>query len=326
MDMQIRNRLVSLAIVAVTASALLAGTHGVAQAPPAKAQAPAAAPVPATPAPSEKDVAILQKELIELLRQTPKLTLVVERDPTLLSNQEYVQRYNPRLADFLTAHPDVAKNPDYYLFNRLNRDGVGTDDVLERAVWPEMYSGRRERTSWDELASDIPPTIGIGSFLLAFLWTLRLFVENRRWSRIFSLQNQVHSKLIDKFSSSQELAAYMETEAGKRFLEAAPIPVGIDSGQRVPNTVARVLTPIQIGVVLVLLGIGFLMLRHAGPDMETPMLVLGTVILMPGIGFIISAGITWVLAARLGLMPSREQSAIAPTNRFDAPFGNSDRS
>ena len=151
-------------------------------------------------------------------------------------------------------------------------------------------------------------------------------MENRRWSRIFSLQNQVHSKLIDKFSSSQELAAYMETEAGKRFLEAAPIPIGIDSGQRVPNTVARVLTPIQIGVVLVLLGIGFLMLRHAGPDMETPMLVLGTVILMPGIGFIISAGITWVLAARLGLMPSREESAIAPTNRFDAPFGNSDRS
>src|SRR5438477_11500918 len=256
MDMQIRNRLVSLAIVTVTGSALLAGINGAAQAP-AKAQTPAAAPVPATPPPSEKDVAILQKDLIELLRQTPKLTMVVARDPSLLSNQEYVQRYNPRLADFLTAHPEVAKNPDYYLFNRLNRDGVGSDDVLERAVWPEMYRGGRERTAWDELVGDIPPTIGIGSFLLAFLWILRLFVENRRWSRIFSLQNQVHSKLIDKFSSSQELAAYMETEAGKRFLEAAPIPIGVDSGQRVPNAVARVLTPIQIGVVLVLLGIGF---------------------------------------------------------------------
>jgi hypothetical protein len=95
----------------------------------------------------------------------------------------------------------------------------------------------------------------------------------------------------------------MDTEAGKRFLEAAPIPVNIEPSQRVPNAVARVLTPIQIGIVLVLLGIGFLLLRHAGPDTDEPMLILGTVVLMPGIGFIISAGITWFLAARLGLIP-----------------------
>jgi hypothetical protein len=33
------------------------------------------------------------------------------------------------------------------------------------------------------------------------------------------------------------------------------------------------------------------------------MLILGTVVLMPGIGFIISAGVSWLLASRLGLMP-----------------------
>ena len=63
----------------------------------------------------------------------------------------------------------------------------------------------------------------------------------------------------------------METEAGKRFLEAAPIPMSLGTEQRVPNAVARILTPVQIGVVLVLLGVGFLLLRHAGPDMDTPM-------------------------------------------------------
>ncbi len=113
----------------------------------------------------------------------------------------------------------------------------------------------------------------------------------------------------------------METEAGKRFLEAAPIPLNSGSEQRVPNAVARVLTPVQVGVVLVLLGIGFLLLRHAGPDMDTPMLVLGTVILMPGIGFIISAAITWVLAARLGLMPPKPELHY-PAGKLDAPFGS----
>jgi hypothetical protein len=39
------------------------------------------------------------------------------------------------------------------------------------------------------------------------------------------------------------------------------------------------------------------------------MLVLGTLVLMPGLGFIISAGVTWVLAGRLGLMPEKP---IAP--------------
>ena len=132
---------------------------------------------------------------------------------------------------------------------------------------------------------------------------MRQFLENRRWGRIFKLQSEVHGRLIDKFGSNQELGAYMETEAGKRFLEAAPIPVGIESQQRMPNAVARVLTPLQIGIVLVLLGVGFFLLRDVRVEMHDPMLVLGTIALMPGLGFIISAGITWFLAGRLGLMP-----------------------
>jgi len=49
-----------------------------------------------------------------------------------------------------------------------------------------------------------------------------------------------------------------------------------------PNAVSRVLWPLQAGVVLVLLGTGLLFLRTAGSEMKIPMLVLGTVVLMPG--------------------------------------------
>lgn len=318
--MHIRLRFIWPAIVCVGGSALLTGTHAAGQNKPTKGPAPAS-PALAAPIQTEKDVAAIQDQLIKLLRQSPTLTTVVARDPSLLSNQEYVAKNNPQLADFLIAHPEVARNPDYYLFTHLNRDGA-PDEALERAAWPEMYRGHRDRTGWDDLANDIPPTLAVGSFLLAFLWLVRLFLDNRRWHRIFNMQNQVHTKLIEKFSTSQELAAYMETDAGRRFLEAAPIPVNLGTEQRVPNAVARVLTPVQIGVVLVLLGIGCLMLRHAGPDMDTPMLVLGTLILMPGVGFIISAAITWLLAARLGLMPSRTEELAA---RSDAPYGSTER-
>lgn len=70
-----------------------------------------------------------------------------------------------------------------------------------------------------------------------------------------------------------------------------------------PGMVARVLTPLQIGIVLTLLGLGLILLRHVRVDMNVPMLVMGTVVLMPGLGFILSAGVTWVLAGHLGLMP-----------------------
>jgi nitrate reductase gamma subunit len=84
-----------------------------------------------------------------------------------------------------------------------------------------------------------------------------------------------------------------------------------------PNAVARVLTPLQIGIVLVLLGVGLLLLRNVEPDMNVPMLVLGTLALMPGIGFILSAGVTWVLARRLGLMPEQADSEpVGPRERL----------
>lgn len=283
------------------------------------AEAASAAPRPDAvgPVQSDKDVAAIQRQLIDLLKLSPTLTTVVSHDPSLLADQDYVSRNNPQLAAFLTAHPEVERNPGFYLFTHLPQDAGGPDEALERAVWPDMYRPQYQHTGFDEFLSDAPPLLAFACFLAAALWSMRLFIENRRWSRVFKLQSEVHGRLIDKFSTSQEIAAYMETEAGRRFLEAAPIPLHAETPQRVPSAVARVLTPVQIGVVLVLLGIGFLLLRHASAEYETPMLVLGVLTVMPGVGFILSAGITWVLAGRLGLMPA---SGTAGRHSLDGPF------
>jgi hypothetical protein len=173
-------------------------------------------------------------------------------------------------------------------------------------VWPDFDRGVNPYNPNGAVAivdKMIPMVIVIAIFTALVLIT-RFFVESRRWGRTFKMQSEVHSRLIDKFTTSQELAAYMETEAGKRFLEAAPISTGAGAGPYVPNVVARVLTPLQIGFVMVLLGIGFLLLRHVGDqDTAESMMITGTVMLMPGIGFILSAAATWAVAHRLGLMP-----------------------
>ena len=151
----------------------------------------------------------------------------------------------------------------------------------------------------------VPAFLAVVAMLI---WLARLLLENRRWARVFHMQSEVHSKLLDRFASSEELLHYMETEPGKRFLEAAPIPIEFARDQRLPGGLARVLGPLQIGIVLTLLGGRT---PPAAPQRQPrrgllrPLLVFGMVTLMPGIGFIISALISWRISAHLGLLPQR---------------------
>jgi hypothetical protein len=268
------------------------------------AQAPRSAqPAPGAAQMSEKDVAAMQDQLLQLLRVSPTLAEVVAHDPSLLSNAEYVNRNNPELGQFLQAHPEIAKSPDFYLFNNLHGEHEQPAQVLERKLWPQM--SQPDSSGIDhELISDGIPFLVFLCMLGGLLWLTHVLLENRRWNRIFKLQTDVHGRLIERFGTSQEVLTYMSTDAGKRFLEATPIAVGFERQTPVPSPVARVLTPLQIGIVMTLLGAGLISLRHNIPDGGIAFFVLGIVVLMPGLGFIISAGLTWVLARHLGLMPN----------------------
>lgn len=268
------------------------------------AQAPRSAqPAPGAAQMSEKDVAAMQDQLLQLLRVSPTLAEVVAHDPSLLSNAEYVNRNNPELGQFLQAHPEIAKSPDFYLFNNLHGEHEQPAQVLERKLWPQM--SQPDSSGIDhELISDGIPFLVFLCMLGGLLWLTHVLLENRRWNRIFKLQTDVHGRLIERFGTSQEVLTYMSTDAGKRFLEATPIAVGFERQAPVPSPVARVLTPLQIGIVMTLLGAGLISLRHNIPDGGIAFFVLGIVVLMPGLGFIISAGLTWVLARHLGLMPN----------------------
>jgi hypothetical protein len=246
-----------------------------------------------------------QEELLKLLRVSPTLTEVVERDPSLLSNADYVNRSNPELGRFLAAHPEIAKNPDFYLFSGLQVQGGRRSQALERRVWPENSGGQPQDAAYHMLEQGVMPVVALFGCLVAAVWLIQVFLANRRWQRIFKLQMDAHNKLIDRFGTSQELIQYMESEAGKRFLEAAPIPVNFESDDKMPSIVGRVLLPLQIGSVMMLLGAGLLVVRHSFMgEMEHLLLLLGVVVFMPGLGFIMSAGVTWLLAGRLGLMPA----------------------
>jgi hypothetical protein len=256
----------------------------------------------AAAAPSDDDLATIREQLLALLRMSPTLVRVVEIDPSLLADQDYVTRSNPQLEQFLVQHPEVARNPDFYLFGDFTtRSGRYVESLKRRVNGGDDASAEQQlRRQILGTVMDILTFIGIVGSLL---WLIRLFLQSRRWTRVFRMQSDVHTKLLDRFGNSGELLQYMNTESGKRFLEAAPIPTEFEQDQKLPGGLGRVLAPLQTGIVLTLLGIGLLSLQHRLPDAATAMLIFGMVSLMPGIGFIISALITWRLSVRLGLLP-----------------------
>jgi hypothetical protein len=296
-----KRQVVYRILSAISVTVLMLASLGMAQQRPAPANT-------STAVPNDGDIRATQSELIRLLRLSPTLTTVVSHDPSLLSNQDYVAKNNPQLAAFLAAHPEVARNPEFYLFSHLKHEDGQPDEAPERAVWPDVYRSQNQPSASERVWSDMVPLIAFGCGIVAVILLARMFIENRRWIRIFKMQSDVHGRLIERFTNNQELAAYMETEAGRKFLEAAPIPVEFGQKQRVPSAVARILTPLQSGVVMVALGIGFLALEGVGQDTYTPMRILGTLVLMGGVGLIISAGVSWFLAWRLGLMPETAES------------------
>jgi hypothetical protein len=143
---------------------------------------------------------------------------------------------------------------------------------------------------------------GLGIALGVVVWVIRTVLEQRRWNRLSKIQADVHMKLMDRLSSNDELMTYVQTPPGRRFLESGPSPL-----QETPPTVAaplsRILWSVQLGIVLLVTGVGLLFLSgRVVEEAREFFYVAGWLSTAIGAGFIVSAGAAYVLSRRLGLM------------------------
>jgi uncharacterized membrane protein YkgB len=130
----------------------------------------------------------------------------------------------------------------------------------------------------------------------------KVILDNRRWGKVAKVQAEVHSKLLEKFSNSQELLTYMGTEPGKRFLESQPFQLEAEGARPTPYPLGRMLFSMQLGVVLLLVGLGLLFLRSHVTAGAQGCLVLGTLASTVGIGFLLSTAASYGLSQHLGLL------------------------
>ena len=284
-----------------TASFALAGVLAVAAASPVLGQIQSVQPrnAPAAPQPSAPVVVYqnptnareVQNQLRDILDQyPPTLRQLIRLDPSLMQREDYMASY-PALSAFLQQHPEIMRNPAFY--------------------FGEQYF-ERQRTDRERMLDLVRNMIDGVGFLTGFLVVislvyslLRQAIEYRRWRRQIQIQTDVHTKLLDRMTNNQELLSYIETPAGRRFLES-PVPMAVAqsplTGSIAP--IARILWSVQIGAVVVAAGIGFLIARASVDDVDLASVfqVMGSLAIAVGIGFVVSGILSWALSQRLGLI------------------------
>jgi len=271
---------------------LLAGTASAQQAQQVQPlrPAPVAAPAPAPVFVNDQDAQQTREELRNLLRQyPPSVARVLALDPSLLSNPTYLATY-PQLAAFITQQPEVVHNPAYFF---------GSTGDFESS--PPRTDAMRmlEAVLQGIMLFTVFATI---TWFLA--WLLKTLIEYRRWAQVSKVQTDAHSKLLDRFTSHEDLLAYIQTPAGRRFLESAPV---LEAGPRTMNApIGRVLWSAQAGMVLAFAGLGLNFVSGSvNPDVSQPLFVVGVLAISLGIGFVVSAAVAYMMSRRFGLLDPR---------------------
>ncbi len=237
----------------------------------------------------------IREQFIALLRQSPPdLVSILQLDPTLLSNQGFMNDY-PELLAFVETHPEVRRTPRFYV-------GELREPAPRRSLIGEVI---------ESLAI-------IGSLLLAAFslgWFIRTVNEQKRWNRLFKTQNEVHNKILDRFGSTDELLTYIKTPAGSKFLEAAPIALHAERTPQSNPPMTRVLWSIQIGVVLAATAVGMLFVSlRLDPESSRELFALGMIAFFVGAGFIGSAVASIFLSRRLGLWQDPQSNQVPGPN------------
>jgi hypothetical protein len=247
------------------------------------------------------DARRVRGELQRLLTEhPPNLRTVLQADPSLLTKGDYLAPY-PRVAEFLKAHPEVARDPAFFL---------GQPDGWNRQ-FEETPTERASRRAYDTLQGFLAG-LAVFTGVMAVLWVLFMLVRqalnHRRWSKQSRVQTEVHTKILDRLQSNEELLAYIQTPAGQRFLQSGPSPLSDPEPKTIGAPFGRIISSVQVGVVLVALGLGFWLVQRAVPSEVAPAFnAMGIIAAALGLGAIGSGAVSYVLSARLGLLERKSE-------------------
>jgi hypothetical protein len=145
----------------------------------------------------------------------------------------------------------------------------------------------------------VPILVPIATFAMIVLivWLAHLSRKH-----LIHEQAELRRRLLDKFNSGQELTQFLATPQGQSFIKELEI------GGRMRSAKHRILGSIKTGIVLLLLGAGFLVLqRYISGRHEFEVIIPAVILLALGVAFLIAAGVSYWLSKKWGIF---EESAV----------------
>lgn len=144
----------------------------------------------------------------------------------------------------------------------------------------------------------------------AVVWLVYIVVDGFRRRQRLKVFTEFHSKLLDRIGSAREFGEFFSSDAGARFLDS------LSSEKGAPQT--RILAAAQWGFTLTALGIALFILtgsytfeqersfefRRGTADV---IVFVATVSVGIGIGSLVSAAASYLLASRMGVLGSLKQ-------------------
>jgi hypothetical protein len=143
------------------------------------------------------------------------------------------------------------------------------------------------------MQTDVVAIIAVFSTISFITYTIFSSVRRYKMARV---QGDVQTVLLARFDSAQNIAAYVETDAGKKLLS------GLAFEREAP--LAPTLDCVRWGIVITFLGAAICLLRaiHA---IDSDAIVPGVLALALGIGFEVAAFASWYLYRSMGLTEPR---------------------
>lgn len=155
---------------------------------------------------------------------------------------------------------------------------------------------------------DLGDLIPFGAFAMVS-WIFFVVVDGiRRWhqQRVLS---QFQLKMLDRIGSVNELGAFLNTEAGTRFLK------GLTTLSEPAHPGSRILRAVQSGAVLATLGLVLYLYGWLTPtvrEVTNGINAVATILFGIGVGFLISAAVSYRLSKHMGLLSTGDQPRHDP--------------
>ena len=140
---------------------------------------------------------------------------------------------------------------------------------------------------------------------LAFLaFLIAIAVDYRQ--KTLQRRSEERLRVLDRFSSGQELSDFLATERGRQFLELFAVKEGSPS--------RTIIAGVSLALILIFMGAAFLLLSGLdAQDLGVEYMVTAVIVIAAALGIFAASVVSLRLARKLGLLPSTSDDGLLPS-------------